>query len=724
MKSILSRITALALILCLLCPGALAESAAPIPEITARYMFIRHGMIQALSYEGLAYQRTEDGWLPAGQLYDSVWAVDSDGENLWLIVRQEDMNGSWYELRRAVFDGQGTLTGTEAICEIDWPVNGDDWPPFYGLVVDEDTAYTAVMNEDWSGRDLYRVDLGSGKASLMLSDTLSKITRYKDGLLLAQRSTWYREDGDRMPEILLIDPADGRAEVIGKMSGGTDDTGLTYDPETDAIYFSNTSYVYRLDGDAPETVGYLAMRGANADNAPALVHQGRYFVQSYSGLSSSALDPELLPKRILRLHRGASAIENLVVAFAQTHPDIAVEYVSGDYHSLENFSRVMQGENAADVFLPDLDENFITLRDRKYLVDLSSSQVLMDTVGRMAPNVTRDILVDGKLYALPYALYVSMNSYYPQGLEKAGLTAEDVPASYEGMLDFIERWYNDYAEDNEGMQIFEWCNDLRRFLFDQIYSAQLLACQQDGQLTLDTPTFRRLLSRLEELTPIINEIAPPMSDEEFYNDFSDNALFSDMAENLIREYPIDEAYDTRPMPLALDGASDPLLNSFLYMIALNPYSQNTETAIEFMEYVAENLPLRVKIELMPEETGPLERANYEGELKDMRDRLATMETLLADAPEERRADLEDEINYLQYYIKDYEENRWAMTTEEILWYKENIAPYLVFTTVSVYSDSTAEQLSHLRQRYLDGQASADEFINRYEEIIWMKQQEQ
>lgn len=722
MKSILSRFTALVLILCLLCPGALAEQA-PVQEIQARYMFMLHDTIYALTYDGLMFLRDDGGWLPTGQLYDDVWAVDSDGENVWLVARREDGNGSWYEIRRAAFDGQGLLTGTEAVCEIDWPVNGDHWPQFYGLVVDGDTAYIAVMSEDWSSRELYRVDQKSGKTSLILVDTLAKISRYKDGLLLAQRSTWHREGSDHRPEILLIDPADGRAEVIGQMTDDMD-VGLTYDPETDAIYFSNPSYVYRLDGGAPEAVGYLAMSGADADNPPVLVRQGRYFIHTYSGLASAALDPELLPKRILRLHRENAMIENLVVAFAQTHPDIAVEYVSDDYHGLENFARIMQGEKAPDVFLPDLDENFITLRDRKYLVDLSSSQALMDTVGRMAPNITRDILVDGKLYALPYALYISLNSYFPKGLEKAGLTAEDVPASYEGMLDFIERWHNDYFEDNEGMQIFEWCNDLRRFLFDQIYSAQLLACQQDGQLTLDTPTFRRLLSRLEELTPIINKVAPPMSDEDFGNDFSDNALFTDMADDVIREYPFDESYMALPMPLALDEASDPVINGFLYMIALNPYSQNSETAIEFIEYVAENLSLRERIALMPEETGPLERYNYMGELKDMQDRLATMEKLLADAPEERRADLEDEIAYLQYHIKDYEENRWAMTAEDILWYKENIAPYLVFTTVSVYSENTADQLSNLRQRYLDGQATADEFIQRYEEIVWMKQQEQ
>lgn len=189
MKSLLSRLMGLMLALCLLSPAASAESNAAIPEIAAQYMFVRHDAIHALNYNGMLYQRHADGWVSMGHLYDSVWAIDSDGENVWLVARLENDQGSWYELRRATFDARGILTGSEALCEIKWKVNGDNWPQFYGLVMEGDAAYIAVNSEDWLNRELYRVDPASGEAVLILTDSLSKITRYKDGLLLAERST-------------------------------------------------------------------------------------------------------------------------------------------------------------------------------------------------------------------------------------------------------------------------------------------------------------------------------------------------------------------------------------------------------------------------------------------------------------------------------------------------------------------------------------------------------
>lgn len=715
MKHWITRFVSLVLTLCLLCPAALAQEADTLAEVEARFLFVYHDAIHALTYTGPLYRETGDGWLQVGTVYDDVWAVDSDGENVWLLSRKEDASGAWYEISRARFDEQGALIGTETPLEIVWDVNGDNWPQFYGLVVENSAAYVAVNGDDWGVRNLYRVDLSTGKATKVLSETLEKLIRYRDSLLLAARST---DDGSRVPEVIVINPADGSVEVIGTMNH-TDDGGLVYDAETDAAYFSDNSYVYRVSGDAPEAVGYLALGGS--DGRAAVIHQGRYCLSTYHGWVSATLDPELLPKQTLRI-QNAWQLQNQVLAFARLHPEIAVEYAGGFYGGLEEFPGFMQSDRAPDVFTYRLDPEFITLRDRKYLTDLSASRTLMDTVARMAPNITRDILVDGRLYALPCSVSVSMNGYFDGGLEKAGLTAADVPTSYEGLLDFIERWYNDYFEENEGMNLFEYYSDMPNFLFDQIYRAQLQACQGDGVLTLDTPVFRRLLSRLEELKPILAEVAPPMEDED-WNDMADNALFTDMVTDLIREYPFDDLYGSHPMPLSLDEASEPTITAFLDMMILNPYSQNTEAAMTFLEYMAENLPITQRVAMMPEENDPIERSYYEEELQSLRDRAALMERLLASAPEESRADLEDELQYIRYQIEDYETNRWAMTADEVLWYRENIAPYLIFTTVDVYSSNTAAQLSHLRQRYLDGQATADEFIRRFEEIVWMKSNE-
>lgn len=720
MKHALSRLISLMLILCLVLPAALAEASdaasAPAEQINARFLFSRSGEIYGFTYDGMMYRRLNNSWLPAGSVYDDVWAISADGDSVWFLIRREDENRAWYEISPAMLDGQGLLTGVGDTLEINWDVDADNWPQFYGFVVEDSMAYIAVNSSERNTRLLYRVDLSDGKAVKLLNASLQSVTRYKDGLLLAQRD----DRNGETQEIITIDPGTGGIGVIAQITGGSC-SGLIYDPESDAVYFSNQSYVYRVDGDTAQPVGYLALRGANGRDIDVVIREGRYCFNLYDDWVESTIDPTLLPKRTLRL-QSSWQISELILAFAQQHPEIAVEYAEGSYDGLEAFTRVMQADSAPDVFFTSLGRDFITLRDRKYLTDMSS-EALVSVVSRMAPNITKDVLVDGRLYALPYALDIMMNGYFLHGLEKAGLTAEDVPTSYEGLLDFIERWHEDYFEENEGMELFEYCADMRQFLFSEIYAAQLRACQSNGELTLDTPAVRSLLTRLEELTPVINEVAPPRFDDE--DSMSGNALFTDMVEAgvIIREYPFDEMYSARPMPLSLDSQSDPTINAHLNLMVINPYSPNASIAVTFLEFIAENLPVVQKVAMMPEENDPIERMNYEDELQRLRDRAALWEQRLADAPEENRADIEDELRYVRYEIKDYEENRWAMTAEEVLWYRENIAPYLTFTTVTPYSANTADQLYSLQQRYLDGQASLDEFISRFEEIVWMMRQE-
>lgn len=719
MKHILIRLVSLLLILCLLVPTAVAETAGEsLPGgISIRYLFVRNGSAHALTYEGLMYRLTDGGWQELGNAYEDVWAVDANGSDVCFLTRGENANGAWYALRQAQFDEQGRFTGTGDALEITWDVDGDSWPQFDGLVVAGDIAY-ALVTARGTETSLYRIDMVSGKGTAILGEPLHTLARYRDGLLLAQRLDW--ESYDDKPQVVTVDPATGATEVLATMTS-RQDGGLAYDAEHDAVYFSGDSYVYRVEGDAPQAVSYLPPSNMSGGSRPAVMLDGHYCFADYNGFTSASIDPSLLPRRTLKVSSAAIPDGDLVYEFAKAHPDIAVVYADHSYGGLENFTRFMQDENAPDVFQLLLSENYITLRDRKYLADLSSSDILMSTVQRMAENVTRDILVDGALYALPYGLQMSLYGYYPRALEKAGLTAEDVPSSYEGLLDFIERWHEDYFEENEGMQLFEYYEDLRGWLFQEMLSTQLRACQKDGALTIDTPAFRKLIARLEELTPVINEVAPPLRDED--SDGWGNALFTDMVDTVVRNYPFDELYGARPMPLALDEASDPTINATLNLLVLNPYSQNADIAVEFMEYVAEHLPASTKTALMPDENDPIERLNYEQGLQKARDRVALLEKQVEEAPEADRVDLQDELDYSRRELQSLEENRWAMTAEEVRAYRERFAPYLTFTTVSVYTENTNEQLHSLIHRYLDGQASADEFISRFEEIVWMRQEE-
>lgn len=65
----------------------------------------------------------------------------------------------------------------------------------------------------------------------------------------------------------------------------------------------------------------------------------------------------------------------------------------------------------------------------------------------MFPNLTKQVLVDGHLYALPVEVSTSCWSIDTAVLEDVGLTAEDVPTTYLELLNLIDEWITSYVDD-------------------------------------------------------------------------------------------------------------------------------------------------------------------------------------------------------------------------------------------------------------------------------------
>lgn len=722
MKRILSRLMVMLMILCLLLSAAMAEGidggGEILPELPRSLigLFVRDGAFYAVGWSGEVYRYRESGWEMLGGLEGDAQQVDVADGAVWMLDRWEDVNDarSGYRIMMAVMQNGGQLGETQVCCDIVWDVHAEDWPRCQGFVVEGSEAY--ILMEDaanYGTANLYRVDLSSGVAGKILSGPLSEMRRYRDGLVIARRFSWeeyYEADGtEQPPQIVTIDMKTGAVETIGLMTGYADGA-LTYDAETDELYFSNSSYVYRAAGNTPERVGYLIASGREHESLPAAVWQGRYYVHEGYGLKSGSVDAAQFPNRILRVAH-VYEVENLIYAFALQHPDIAIEYVERVPGSADELTRHMQSSAAADVYSCMVDTDFVNLRDKKYMVDLSSSAVLSETVARMDDRLTTALYLDGKLCALPCALGVSIDGYYPGAWEKAGVPTELVPSTYEELLAFIETWYDDYFPDNRGMQLFEASYDLRSELIGMIWITQILRCQKDGVTpTLDTPTVRALLSRLEEIAPVIAEVAPI---DGWYEWIEDNALFTVDVNPLPRTWR--SGNPPQPMILSLDGETEPVIMASMGVLTVNPYSGNADLAIELLEYIAQHLPHTLKIALMPEENDPVPFYSEEN-LAAHREQIAEMERQLETASEEERAELQSGIQWMRELLAEAEEDPWVYSPEDIAYYRENIEPYLVYGLSPVFA---TDQMSGILRRYLDGQLLLDDCIREFDRVVWM-----
>ena len=742
MKQRFSRLISLMLILCLLLPSALAETASEDGIITdlesleksLRSVFSLNDQLYAMNYQGAFYRQVEGGWVAAGA-YDRTESlervVESDGK-VWFLLRQEARGNtpSALLLAETTADEHGDIPipapSVTIALELD---NEDDYFPVIDFEVQDGVAYLlSYLPNDWDNRVLYRIDTVTGECKQVLIAPLNEIAGYKDGLLLATRFNWEDQDDDGnvlMPQVVSIDPTTGELTRLG-LTSDYNDGGLAYDPETDGVYFSDNSHVYHVASNAPEIVGYLLPSTMGRQASAATVYHGRYYVEDYRNIASAPVDPSLAPAQVLRVSCQVWNVENSIHEYAKQHSEVAIEYIDDYWTGLEEFTTIMQGEKAPDLFVENVSRDFATLREKKYLVDLSSSQPLVDTVSRMYPHLTKEFFTDGKLFGLPVGLDVyDASGYFKGAFEKAGISTENIPTTFDELFDFIVAWHDEYYEDNEGMELFEYCFDARWALFNMIYDAQIYASARSGEtLTFNTPTIRHLLTRLDELQPIFDVVCPKSDDYDDYEYITNNALFTlDQCLPLPRSYPMAD-YDSFPMPLALDENTPATIRPTMDVMCVNPYSQNVDAAIDLMEYIAQNLEITFLTALMPDMNDPIEYPGYESSLSYWQDELALIEKQIAEASEDQLKDLQESLDNTKKRIERIETiGRIGMSAEEIQWYRENIAPALVLPTSQYTSSGASDQMYNARRRYAEGQMNADEFIQEIDRIVWMVQME-
>lgn len=711
----LKRLIGLLLALCLLTPVAVAEGQPVLDELdeSVRALFVHGGALHAVTWDNMAYRQDEAGWVPLRYLGGETQSIDATDEAVWLLARQDETPGerAGYRIERATFAADGSLGETEPQCDVSWDVDADAWPQCLGLVVEGNAAYVLMEDpSDWEQRVLYRIDLESGKGTELLTERISGLRRYKDGLLLARHFNWEEydlPDGTHYPpQIVSIDPSSGTMVTIGLMTGFADG-GVAYDAANDEIYFRNSSRVYRANGDAPEAVGSLIPGEVDEYNTAVVMFDGRYYIEDYDGITSSGVDPSAQPERTLRVAH-VMDIEDHVRAFARLHPEIIVEFVDNWPDDAEAITRHMQSSAAADLYYMSLTADYVNMRDKKYLFDLSSSDILMETVNRMDPHLTAEILVDGSLYAVPCSLYAQVLGWYPVAMEQMGLS---VPTTYEELLECIAAWLEN--EGDEDIRLFEYSMDLYKDIFRIIYKARILSCQAARETpTFDTPAMRALLGRLETLVPALDAVEP------IYDwNSGDKALLSRAMRALPSDYVL-AGGSPNLMPLCFDGADAPVIEAEMSVLTVNPYSENADIAIELLEYIAQHMPVAMQTALIPEQNDPIEVQGYQENLAYLQESLADWEGQLAVASEEDRDILKERIQDLQTVIAYEEQHRWAYTAEELAFYREWIEPNMTYTLSPVFAGGR-EQTDNICSRYLDGQLSLDEFIREFDRVVWM-----
>ncbi len=753
--------------------GTAAEEESVFRDIMPRSLYELDGQLMTISYDGLYRAATqvgkdgqkEDGWqllvsteggadspLSAASMLGFKTAEEADGSYVSLEHGTLAPDGMLYLLVRynlasedneqyAVFRGKATADGIESVEKVtDLAFKSSEsgnmffYLEMYDMIADESGVYMLYYardnNSDYRVNTLMRIDPETKTATQVTKDCIQSIQPLDEqnlvGVYLDYQNAWH-EDGTRtLPKLCRISKADGKVTLGCDLLDSTPAGLLTADG---AMYIRSSSRLMRADADLSklETVAFLKPSEGSYDDGARLIFNGEYLFADYDAkgqrLSHVKISGNELPKQVIRVEMAYELVD-ILRAYCDEHPEVGIETVEVSAYDAEAISRHMKSDVAADIYTMDLSSGaFTVLRDKGYMVELSGNEKLMTTVSAMYPNLTRELLRDGHLYALPYSMYANGMGYYPSTLEKVGLTKEDMPTTLMELLDFIQLWYDEYFYENENIPLLDNTYNPYDMLMSRIFNAQLLACEAQGKpATFNTPTMQALLKRLVALKPVLEAMYPEQNESSGGVVMIDdnNSVLTDYKEAMLNVLESDDNWFSIFMPLAIDEDTLPYISTSLSVLMVNPASKAKDAACELLAYIAEHLNQETRTLLMPDVNEPIRNNYYEEQLENINDSIKAMQDEMEKADEADKRMYEESIQEMIKY-RDKGLKEYRVTAEMIADYRKR-ATMLYPVASSVFTgDSNAAQ--KVLQRFRDGQISPEQFIKEFDRIVTMMQME-
>jgi len=631
-----------------------------------------------------------------------------------VVLEKLDSNGgeltvaeSWQIDWQPVFDAEGSFASQEII----WQpciVNGLLIGNVYGF---SGAGYIAAYN------------LESGEFTLTESD-YDIAGLYRNGQLLSTKIN--NDTANPQYEFYTYDPAADTHTRLFSLSAHNfyGNCYCAYHADSDVFFYVVNGELYRMEGADIASARCLGPISTNSSySACALALNSETYVCSSGSVlyrytaDGTAAAQTLNIANYTGYYEGSDAINQ---AFASTHPDIVISDVS-----IGSAARaIADGSTYADIYIVNVaSDGFAGIMGTGLLPHLEISEVISAEVSGMYPWVQEYTTYEGHIVAVPVLMTAAAGfNYYPLAFEALGLTEDDVPETWLEFLQLMQRLPALIAE-NGTVAVFpsKYSHaEVRDMVFEKMMESYILYMQSTGQpLTFDTPLMHALIEEFEK----IDFKALGMPDVGVYSPYGVTEVLFAMNDAVY----VDAAsyYDSdvdRPLMLAMEAGTDYLIPVDMNVAFVNPYSENPELAMEYMEAIAVNNPLSLRTALSPAYNQPIISATFEEDLAFYDEKIAEYENQLETASEDAIPEIKENLAYWQQKRDEFaiglDPFAWDVSVESIAWYRSIDAHFLI----NVYCSLDNEALKMMYEQfgeYTSGSITADELITTLDMMVNM-----
>ena len=582
--------------------------------------------------------------------------------------------------------------------------------------------------------ELLSIDLDSETVDAMTLDTdyeIDSISPYTEGKLLMIGSNY---NADPVETALLVyDTQTEEITELGKMprDGYNTPSAICYDEARSKVYYVLSGSVWRMDISddgfgTPEEFGDMPLESYS--NSVAVMMGDWYILSSYDGVVGRDVTLDKMPPQRLRIINSnyAESIKTAYYAFTDKHPEYMVS-ISDNLDESTLLQSMMNRDSSVDIYTISSSSSALSaLMNRGYLAELGSSEKLTAAVDSLYPFIQDFCKKDGQLCLMPFSGYATGLTMNTKALtEKLGYTQEDVPTSWKQLFELI----NDIAANKKLEEAPEVSfvmagytqQDLRNMIFSNMMSDYYTWLDQSEEnLTNGTPVLLELCEAFEKVDWSGLGLPEEYSEDGWMSDgIMKESVLIDFNSVDVTSY-VGADQDRVICPLSVVDGEEPVIGMTLTLAFVNPFSENKDAAIEYLEDAWDANGRTNRILMDPNDNEPVVNAYYEQNLKEIQNNIdqqkKSLETM---TDEETREMTQNGINSMEEWLEEYKERgKYDVTPEQIAKYRE-VAGKMAVAKSDIYGGDSYDQM----YQYVDGAITASQFAAQLEKTLQMQRLE-
>lgn len=667
-----------------------------------------------------------DLYVADGKLYRMAQINDSDGNQTSYLVEIIISDDGELSLGEVIDLGDALSITNEADGETYSYTRSLQNPCSFGR-----TIYALSYGDSL---ELLSLDLDSATVDAMTLDTdyqIDSISPYTEGKLLMIGSNYNVDPVETA--LLVYDTQTEEITELGKMprDGYNTPSAICYDEARSKVYYVLSGSVWRMDISddgfgTPEEFGDMPLESYS--NSVAVMMGDWYILSSYDGVVGRDVTLDKMPPQRLRIINSnyAESIKTAYYAFTDKHPEYMVS-ISDNLDESTLLQSMMNRDSSVDIYTISSSSSALSaLMNRGYLAELGSSEKLTAAVDSLYPFIRDFCKKDGQLYLMPFSGYATGLTMNTKALtEKLGYTQEDVPTSWKQLFELI----NDIAANKKMEEAPEVSfamegytqQDLRNMIFSNMMSDYYTWLDQSEEnLTNGTPVLLELCEAFEKVDWSGLGLPEEYSEDGWMSDgIMKESVLIDFNSVDVTSY-VGAAQDSVICPLSVVDGEEPVIGMTLTLAFVNPFSENKDAAIEYLEDAWDANGRTNRILMDPNDNEPVVNAYYEQNLKEIQNNIdqqkKSLETM---TDEETREMTQNGINSMEEWLEEYKERgKYDVTPEQIAKYRE-VAGKMAVAKSDIYGGDSYDQM----YQYVDGAITASQFAAQLEKTLQMQRLE-